>query len=62
MYSAMDASNTAPVAILHQKAFHKSSALNAARMIRHQDTPASKHAFRTEWVEHLRASLCETQS
>ena len=59
MHSAIDASNTAPVAILHQKAFHKSAALNAARMIRHQYTPASKHAFRAECVEHLRASLCE---
>jgi hypothetical protein len=61
MHSAMDASNSAPVAILHQKAFHKSAALNAARMIRHQYAPASKHAFRAECVEHLRASLCETQ-
>ena len=61
MHSAMDASNTAPVAILHQKAFHKSAALNAARMIRHQHASASKHAFRAECVEHLRASLCETQ-
>ena len=59
MHSAMDASNTAPVAILHQKAFHKSAALYAARMIRFHYAPASKHTFRAECVEHLRASLCE---
>lgn len=62
MHSAMDASNTAPVAILHQKSFHKSAALNATRMIRLQYAPASKHAFCVECVEHLRATLCETQS
>ncbi|PWY47211.1 hypothetical protein DK184_22140 [Pseudomonas sp. RW405] len=61
MHSAMDASNTAPLAILHQKAIHKSAALNAPRMIRLQYAPAFKHAFRAECVEHLRASLCETQ-
>lgn len=61
MHSAIDASNTAPVAIFHLKSFHKSAALNAARMIRLQYAPASKHAFRAECVEHLRASLCETQ-
>ncbi len=61
MPSAMDASNTAPVAVSHQKAFHKSAALHAARMIRLQYAPASKHAFRAECVEHLRASLCEAR-
>lgn len=61
MHSAMDASNTAPVAILHQKAFHKSAVLNAARMIRLQYAHAPKHAFCAGCVEHLRASLCETR-
>jgi len=58
MHSAMDASNTAPLAVSHQKAFHQSAALHAARMIRLQYAASSKSALRRERVEHLRASLC----
>jgi len=58
MHSAMDASNTAPLAVSHQKSYHKSAALHAARMIPLQYAAASKAAFRLECVEHLRASLC----
>lgn len=58
MHSAMDASNTAANAPSHQKAFHKSAALHAARMIRLQYAATSKAALRRECVEHLRASLC----
>lgn len=61
MHSAMDASNTAPLAVSHQKAYHQSAALRAARMIRLQYAPESKSAFRVECVEHLRASLCEAK-
>ncbi|RCL28589.1 hypothetical protein C6A77_05710 [Pseudomonas sp. AFG_SD02_1510_Pfu_092] len=57
MHSAMDASNTAPLAVSHQKSYHKSAALYAARMIRLQYADASKAALRRECVEHLRASL-----
>ncbi len=57
MHSAMDASNTAPLAVSHQKAFHKSAALHAARMIRLQYAATSKAALRRECVEHLLASL-----
>lgn len=55
MHSAMDASNTVAN---HQKAYHQSAALHAARMIRFQYAAASKAALRRECVEHLRASLC----
>lgn len=58
MHFAMDASNTAPLAVSHQKAFHQSAALNAARMIRLQYEADSKAALRRECVEYLRASLC----
>jgi hypothetical protein len=58
MHSAMDASNTAPLAVSHQKSYHQTAALNAARMIRLQYAAASKAALRRECVEHLRASLC----
>lgn len=58
MHSAMDASNTAPLAVSHQKAYHQSAAAHAARMIRLQYEAASKAALRRECVEHLRASLC----
>lgn len=61
MHSAMDASNTAPLAVSHHKAFHKSAALHAARMIRFQYAQESKNAFRVECVEHLRASLSEAR-
>ncbi len=57
MHSAMDASNTAPLAVSHQKSYHKSAALHAARMIRLQYAAASKATLRRECVEHLRASL-----
>lgn len=62
MHSAMDASNTAPQAVSHQKAYHQSAAIHAARMIRLQYAIESKNAFRAECVEHLRASLCESKS
>jgi hypothetical protein len=58
MHSAMDASNTAPLAVSHQKAYHQSAALHAARMIPLQYASTSKAALRRECVEHLRASLC----
>ncbi len=58
MHSATDASNTAPLAVSHQKSYHKSAALHAARMIRLQYAAHSKAALRRECVEHLRASLC----
>lgn len=58
MHSAMDAINTAPLAVSHQKAYHQSAALHAARMIRLQYAASSKSALRRECVEHLRASLC----
>ncbi len=58
MHSAMDASNTAPLAVSRQKAFHQSAALHAARMIRFQYAASSKSALRRECVERLRASLC----
>lgn len=58
MHSAMDASNTAANAPNHQKAYHQSAALHAARMIRLQYAATSKAALRRECVEHLRASLC----
>lgn len=58
MHSAMDASNTGVPPHDHQKAFHKSAALHAARMIRFQYASTSKAALRRECVEHLRASLC----
>ncbi len=58
MHSAMDASNTAPLAVSHQKAYHQSAALHAARMIPLQYAATSKAALRRECVEHLRASLC----
>ncbi len=58
MHLAIDAINTAPLAVSHQKAFHKSAALHAARMIRLQYASSSKSALRRECVEHLRASLC----
>lgn len=58
MHSAMDASNTAANPPNHQKAYHQSAALNAARMIRLQYAASSKSALRRECVEHLRASLC----
>lgn len=58
MHSAMDASNTRVPPRDHQKAFHQSAALHAARMIRLQYAAASKAALRRECVEHLRASLC----
>lgn len=61
MHLAMDASNTAPLAVSHQKAYHQSAALHAARMIRLQYAPESKNAFRVECGEHLRASLCEAK-
>lgn len=61
MHSAMDASNTAPVAVSQQKAYHQSASIHAARMIRFQYAPHSKAAFRRECVEHLRASLCEVR-
>lgn len=58
MHLAIDAINTAPLAVSHQNAFHKSAALHAARMIRLQYASSSKSALRRECVEHLRASLC----
>lgn len=58
MHLAIDASNTVPQAGPHQKAFHKSAALHAARMIRLQYAATSKAELRPECVEHLRASLC----
>ncbi|WP_146024548.1 MULTISPECIES: hypothetical protein [unclassified Pseudomonas] len=58
MHLEVDASNIALQAILHQKAYHQSAALNAARMIRLQYAVTSKAARRRECVEHLRASLC----
>ncbi len=61
MHSAMDASNTAPLAVSHQKAYHQSAAIHAARMIRFQYARASKAALQAECVEHLRASLCESR-
>ncbi|BBT41431.1 hypothetical protein WP8W18C01_37720 [Pseudomonas putida] len=61
MRSEMDASNTTASAPNHQKAYHQSAALRAARMIRIQYAPDSKNAFRVECVEHLRASLCEAK-
>lgn len=58
MHSAMDANNTAPLAVSHQKAYHQSAALHAALMIPLQHAATSKAALRRECVEHLRASLC----
>ncbi|AYN16708.1 hypothetical protein CHR29_16770 [Pseudomonas monteilii] len=58
MHSAMDASNTAPLAVSHQKSHHQVAAAQAARLIPLQYAAASKAALRRECVEHLRASLC----
>lgn len=43
--------------VAHDKAFHKSAAMHAARMIRYQYSPSAKSECRRECVEHLRASL-----
>ncbi len=61
MHFAMDASNTAPLAVSHQKAYHQSAAIHAARMIRFQYARTSKTALQAECVEHLRASLSESR-
>ncbi|RSC25296.1 hypothetical protein EGT09_02290 [Pseudomonas putida] len=61
MHVAIDAINTAPLAVSHQKAYHQSAAIHAARMIRLQYAQELKNAFRLECVEHLRASLCEAR-
>ncbi len=43
--------------VAHNKAFHQSAAMHAARMIRFQYSPSAKSECRRECVEHLRASL-----
>lgn len=43
--------------VAHDKSFHQSAAMHAARMIGYQYTREAKNEFRRECIDHLKASL-----